>query len=150
MLKNISPKKTSSNKERLQRIEQTVSQQSSISQKRKDKKSSHIDRMWQFAGYRRCQTKVSLTRFERKMLLLLLLLPATNTNTKQRNVTCVFFVFFEEKMFDGVPPSCVEQLIKVVCFIRSAFLLICVFASAAWENFLSVQVKNEMHIFAKF
>jgi len=62
----------------------------------------------------------------------------------------VFFVFFEEKMFDGVPPSCVEQLIKVVCFIRSAFLLICVFASAAWENFLSVQVKNEMHIFAKF
>ena len=66
---------------RLQRIEQqTVSQQSSCSRKPQDKQSSHFVRMWQLAGYRRCQKDVS----QQNLMFLLLL---TKTYTEQIDVT---------------------------------------------------------------
>ena len=116
---------------RLQRIEQqTVSQQSSCSQKPQAKQSSHFDRMWQLAGYRRCQKDVS-----QQNLMSLLLLP--KTYTEQIDVSFLRLSCWKN-MYDGVPPSSV-QFIKVICFIRSAFSEF--FASAAWEIFFQSKLK---------
>ena len=112
---------------RLQRIEQqTVSQQSSCSRKPQDKQSSHFVRMWQLAGYRRCQKDVSQQNW-----MFLLLLPKRIQNRSTLNI----FVFHAEKHVRryGVPPSSV-QFIKVICFIRSAFFGI--FCISSMGNFL--------------